>query len=128
MKIVGIGEKVMHFVHVEAEGEVHEIPIDKTTYTLFKALSVGPAGSAPAPKKVVGEDDWMGHLVNQEVDEGGNGAPQPLNTMPPDLASKLAAVGIGEPPEADIHREEEQDPGEVFQDAESDEGEEAASL
>jgi hypothetical protein len=124
MRITGLGKKVMHFVHVEVEGEVHEIPIDKQTYTLLNAISP-PTMEARAQKT---DDDWVNAFTNQDVDSGGNGAPKPLGKMPPDLAAKMASIGVELPSDIDVHREEEQDPGEVFQDAEADEGEEAASL
>lgn len=120
MKIVSIGERIMHFIHVEDEdGVQHEVPVDVTTFTVLRALLTQ---DQPRPK-TLSDDDFMGHMLAQDrLVEGGNGkpVPRPLDEMPPDLAEKMASIGVDIPPSIDVRREEEQDPGEVFQAVEGD--------
>jgi len=124
MKIVGFDQRVVHFMRVEdAVGEVHEIPIEESTYVLMQVIS----SNEPVESNT---EDWMRAITEQVMP--GNGRPQPVAQMPSDLATKLQNVGMElgpiDAPEADIHREEEQDPGEMlFQDPEGD-ADEVSSL
>jgi hypothetical protein len=117
MNVIGVGVKRVYYVRVRDDrGAHHDVPIEESAYAALKMLldrgnghyAKESVSRGPAPAA-----DWMGALR----DNVEKPAPKPVETMPEDLARKLASIGVVDEP----------DPGEVYRDAGVDD-EEAASL